>query len=114
MISIGDPDAGSNEVEVTLTAVNGTLTLGSLGGAAGGETLVNSFTAGVQDEYDIAFAADGSYVVVWESSLQDGDLGGIYAQRFDANGVAQGSETLVNTETADRQEQPRRRGGRCR
>jgi len=104
LISIGDPDAGSNEVEVTLTATNGTLTLGSVGGAVDGETLVNSANGNPQTDSDIAFAADGSYVVVWESPFQDGDGEGIYMQRFDASGVALGVETLVNTETADNQQ----------
>ena len=105
LISISDADAGSNEVKVTLEVTNGTLTLGSIGGAVGGETLVNTETANYQIRPDMAFAADGSYVVVWTSSGgQDGELAGVYMQRFDANGVASGGETPVNTETASNQQ----------
>lgn len=37
--------------------------------------------------------------MAWTSAAQDGSSGGIYAQSFDANGVAVGGETLVNTQT---------------
>jgi hypothetical protein len=60
----------------------------------------------VQDEVDIAYAADGSYAVVWTSANSDGDLDGVYYQRYDANGNAIGGETLVNTTTADIQRAP--------
>ena len=49
---------------------------------------------------------DGTFVVVWDSTHQDGDTHGIYAQRYNAAGVAQGSEFLVNTTTADAQTYP--------
>ena len=44
--------------------------------------------------------ASGAYVVSWNNAGQDGGGLGIYAQRFDANGVAQGSEFRVNSTTA--------------
>lgn len=52
------------------------------------ETLVNTFTAGNQilsfsNQNNVAMAADGSYVVTWQSANQDGTGQGIYAQRFD-------------------------------
>jgi hypothetical protein len=50
--------------------------------------------------------ADGDFVVAWTSLSQDGDGDGIYAQRFSAAGVAQGSEFIVNTETMDSQTRP--------
>ena len=40
----------------------------------------------------------GNYVVVWRSYDQDKkNTLGVYGQRFDANGVAQGLEFQVNT-----------------
>jgi hypothetical protein len=48
--------------------------------------------------------ADGNFVVVWSSNGQDGDNWGIYGQRYNAAGVAQGSEFRVNTTTAKEQE----------
>ena len=76
------------------------------GTAVTGEIAVNTTTANDQDDPDITALNGGGFVVVWESSNQDGDQTGIYSQRFDNNGVAQGSETLVNTTTADDQFDP--------
>jgi len=68
------------------------------GAAVGGETLVNSTTAGNQQLPSIASLNDGGYVVAWQSdSNQDGWATGIYTQRYDASGVAVGGETLVNS-----------------
>jgi hypothetical protein len=50
--------------------------------------------------------ADGDFVVAWESAGQDGYALGVFAQRFDAAGVAQGSEFQVNSFTADSQVRP--------
>ena len=47
--------------------------------------------------------ADGDFVVAWQSAGQDGCSYGVYAQRFNAAGVAQGSEFQVNTYTTDNQ-----------
>jgi len=106
-ISIGDADAGASLIEVTLTATNGTITIGDPA-RDGTELLVNTTTFGDQQKVAVAMDASGNLVVVWESAGQDNPDGkkGIYAQRFDANGVAQGSEFLVNTTTADGQQEP--------
>ena len=63
------------------------------------DTLVNTFTTSNQNNPAVAIDADGDFVVTWQSSDQDGDGNGIYAQRYNASGVAQGSEFLVNTFT---------------
>jgi hypothetical protein len=102
-ITVTDPDAGSGEIEVTLSVDTGTLTVNPVV-PMGSETLLNSSVAGTQTEPDIAYAADGSYVAVWQdSSGLDGDLAGVYAQRFDASGAKVGGEFLVNTSTANSQ-----------
>jgi hypothetical protein len=68
------------------------------GNAIGGETLVNTTTLGDQKYPAVAGLSDGGYVVTWESyNLNTGS--DVYAQLFDANGTAIGSETLVNTTT---------------
>src|SRR5688572_7580978 len=66
------------------------------------ETLVNTATANTQETFAQAVASDaaGNYVAVWSSQLQDGTGWGVYAQRFNAAGAAQGSEFRVNTVTA--------------
>lgn len=60
---------------------------------------VNSTTAGNQWLPSVAAASDGSFVVSWESDLQDGSGFGIYAQRYNSAGVAQGGEIQVNSHT---------------
>lgn len=69
----------------------------------GSETLVNSHTAGDQTHPSVAMDNAGDYVAVWTSADQDGSGTGIYAQRFNAAGVTQGSEFRVNTYTTGNQ-----------
>lgn len=71
-----------------------------------GNAIVNSTTANSQQNPDVAADTSGNYVVVWESFGQDGDGYGIYMQRFNSSGVAQGTETLVNSTTSDHQRFP--------
>jgi Ca2+-binding RTX toxin-like protein len=72
----------------------------------GGEIQVNTTTGGDQTNSSVAMDAVGDYVVVWQSDGQDGSGWGIYAQRYDATGAAQGGEFLVNSTTADQQVNP--------
>jgi hypothetical protein len=73
------------------------------GNKVGAEVQVNSFTVGSQSNVDVAMDADGDFVVVWQSSGQDGSGDGIYAQRFTGAGVAAGAEFRVNTATGGNQ-----------
>lgn len=75
------------------------------GVAIGGETLVNTMTAGAQDSPVLAANGNG-FVAVWTSDGQDGSGSGIYMQRFRPNGTPLGSETLVNTTTSGSQYDP--------
>ncbi|WP_395612812.1 beta strand repeat-containing protein, partial [Allosphingosinicella sp.] len=75
------------------------------GAALGGATLINTATAGYQGYPAVTSTSDGGYIVAWQSAGQDGGGFGIYAQRFDASGVAQGTEFRVNTTVAGDQEQ---------
>ncbi|MEY4980123.1 MAG: hypothetical protein RLZZ352_2393, partial [Pseudomonadota bacterium] len=76
------------------------------GNKVGAETLVNTTTSGDQTEPVITTLADGGYVVAWHSLYQDGSDWGVYLQRFDANGIAVGTETQVNNTTSDSQQSP--------
>lgn len=73
------------------------------GAPRGGEFTINTYTTGRQYVFaapsSVASRPDGRFVVVWTSAFQDGDLGGIFAQRFDANGNKAGAEFQVNTTT---------------
>jgi hypothetical protein len=73
------------------------------GAVQGGEFLVNTYTPGWQEVPVVAETADG-FVVVWQSYDQDGDREGVYAQRFDDDGVKVGGEFRVSTFTRGSQE----------
>ncbi len=50
----------------------------------GGELLVNTYTTEDQAATDVASFPDGSFVVVFNSNLEDGSNYGVFAQRFNA------------------------------
>ena len=61
---------------------------------------VNTFEGGTQ-YYSIAAALnDGGFIMTWQSTGQDGDGSGVYAQRYSADGNTVGGEFLVETTTA--------------
>ncbi len=74
--------------------------------AVGGELHFNTHLPGEQGTVAVATDADGDFVAVWMSGGQDGSGYGIYAQRINAAGVAQGVEFRVNTYTVGNQEHP--------
>jgi len=78
----------------------------SAGVAAGAEFLVNTVTASNQYEPRVAMLADGSFVVVWrDDGGRDGSGNAVFAQRYDAAGVAQGGEFRINEYTSGSQYQ---------
>ncbi|MGI9324645.1 MAG: DUF4347 domain-containing protein [Pseudomonadales bacterium] len=74
------------------------------GNPLGGEVQVNTYITNTQIGPTIAMSGDGRYVISWSSTNQDGSGSGIYAQVYDANGIAQGGEFLVNTYTGGNQQ----------
>ncbi|MCA9102486.1 MAG: hypothetical protein KDA63_15095, partial [Planctomycetales bacterium] len=72
------------------------------------EMQVNTFTAGDQRNANVAMDADGDFVIVWESELQDpyDDSSGIFGQRFAANGTPISGEFQVHTSTVGDQVNP--------
>jgi hypothetical protein len=54
----------------------------SLGSPLGTEFQVASYTYSLKDAPAIAGQPDGTFVVVWDSRYQDGELGGVFGQRF--------------------------------
>ncbi len=79
----------------------------SAGGVpAAGEGVVNTFTKGDQLAPSIATAGDGGSVIVWDSVGQDGDIDGIFGQRFDKEGKKLGGEFPLNQTTANEQQRP--------
>ncbi len=102
-ISVSDGQAGSTPIRVDLTVDHGTLGLRQ---TIGPEFAVNTTTANDQMAPAIAVAADGHYVVVWQSDRQDGSKNGVYARVFNADGSARTGEILINNNKTDEQMLP--------
>ena len=79
-------------------------TYDSSGQATSGEFICNGSTAGDQEEPSGAMAADGRFVVAWQS--HHGNDQGVRAQLYAANGAAVGLELEVNTTGTSQQEIP--------
>ena len=71
----------------------------SVGMPVGAEFRVNSATANAQIQPTIVGLSDGGFVVAWSDQYADGSSWGVFAQRYDAHGVARGSQFLVNQTT---------------
>lgn len=69
-------------------------------------TLIETDTAGDQQDPALACNAIGQCVVAWDSVGEDGSLDGIYARRLTAQGVPVGAPFQVNTYTNGRQMKP--------
>jgi len=67
---------------------------------------VNAFTTNSQGFADVAIDANGDFVVTWDGRGGYVDYRGIFARRFNANGVPQGTEFRVNTSPSGGQTQP--------
>jgi Ca2+-binding RTX toxin-like protein len=74
------------------------------GVAQGTPFQINTYTTGKQQFATVAMDTAGDFVVTWtDYGSQDGSLAGVYAQRYNAAGVAQGDEFRVNTATEGNQ-----------
>ena len=68
---------------------------------------VNTYTTGIQTTADVAVDDTGNFIAVWRSDDQDGDSGGVFAQRYDSSGAQLGAEFQVNDRTTGNQMRPR-------
>ena len=64
----------------------------------GAEFLINTTTEGNQYGPSVTALSDGGFVATWFGN-GPGDADGVIGQRFNASGVASGSEFLINTTT---------------
>ncbi|MBK8205281.1 MAG: tandem-95 repeat protein [Planctomycetes bacterium] len=69
-----------------------------------GEFQVNTTFVSSQSDAAVDIDVDGDFVITWTSFGQDGDVNGIFTQRYNNTGVAVGSEFQVNTFTTGAQE----------
>lgn len=73
------------------------------GTAIGGQFLVNTTTAGNQQEPAVAYKPTGDFGIVWSSYNQDGNEYGIYGKLYNNLGAVISPEFLVNDSTAGNQ-----------
>jgi flagellin-like hook-associated protein FlgL len=72
--------------------------------AIGVEFKINTHTSNEQRDIHLASLEGGGFVANWISYNQDGNIWGIYGQRFDSSGNAAGAEFRINTHTANNQQ----------
>ena len=78
----------------------------STGAPVGAEFQVNTHTTDHQNSPSVASGSGGNFVVVWASYVQDGDLDGVFGQRYSGAGASLGAEFRVNTHTTQTQSTP--------
>ena len=79
----------------------------SAGVPIGPEFRVNTVTDSTQGNARVAATGNGGFVVTWEdSSGIDGSGQGVIGQRYDASGLAAGSNFVVNATTSSTQNSP--------
>jgi hypothetical protein len=71
----------------------------SLGLAVGTQFQANTYTTNNQYNPAIDVDASGTFIVLWNSSLQDGDENGVFGQRYDSSGGKIGIDFQINTYT---------------
>ena len=76
------------------------------GATAGNEFQVNTTVTDTQISPSVAMDADGDFVVAWASNWQDGDVNGVIAQRYNADGTVAGNEFQVNSFATNNQKAP--------
>jgi hypothetical protein len=67
---------------------------------------VNTYTTDQQEHPSVASDASGNFLVAWQDRFQDGSGRGVFGQRYDSDGAAQGGEFRVNTFTTGDQRKP--------
>lgn len=75
-------------------------------GAIGDQFVVAEAAGFTDTPAAIAVLADATFTMAWESFQEDGSGFGIFAQRFDSNGVPMSSKVLVNSTTDRDQSAP--------
>jgi hypothetical protein len=76
------------------------------GAPLGAEFRINTYTTGNQLAPEVGADGAGTFMVVWQSTLQDGSGAGVIGQRFAASGAPLGGEFRVNSYTSSDQARP--------
>ena len=103
---------GSSDSDTDGSSIQGQR-FASDGSEVGGEFQVNSYTTGEQVSPEVGVAANGDFVVVWQSTASAVDLSGnaIHGQRYSSDGSTLGVEFLINSYTTSDQSKPSVCGG---
>jgi hypothetical protein len=72
----------------------------------GTEFVVNTYTTDGQEHPAVCCKPDGTFVIVWDSDGNDGNLDGVFGQRYDSTGAPDGTEFQINTYTMNEQKNP--------
>jgi hypothetical protein len=72
----------------------------------GPEFHVNEYTTGFQDSPDVGAALNGSFVIVWRGSAEDGSSDHVRGRRYGTSGVPLAGSFRVNTYTTGSQSNP--------
>ncbi len=75
----------------------------SAGTPQGGNIAVNTYGTGFQMFSSVALDSSGNFVVVWQSTGQDGSDEGVFGQLFDNAGLEVGGEFMINQVTTGSQ-----------
>ncbi len=78
----------------------------SAGTPQGDEFQVNTYWQDDQQLPSVAMSDTGDFVIAWRSEGQDGEYGGVFAQRYNSAGTPLGNEFQVNTYWQDWQDEP--------
>ncbi len=70
------------------------------------EFRANTYTPSAQEAAVLCVQPDGTFLVAWESRRQQSGRYGVYAQRFDADGIAIGGETALGLWNQSHQSRP--------
>jgi large repetitive protein len=76
------------------------------GERVGSEFQVNTYTTDLQQSASVCSADDGNFIVAWHGYGEDGDLFGVFGQRFASDGNAAGTEFQINSYTPGIQSYP--------
>ena len=77
------------------------------GKVKGPQFQVNTFTADNQWRPDAAADQAGNFLIVWETVGEDGDLEGVYTQRYLNTGTKNGAPFRLSVQTANEQTRPK-------
>ena len=73
----------------------------------GSEILVNTASAGLEEQGEVIGLANGTFLVTWRTSLPlDGNSGSVMGRIFDPNGTPVGAQFVVNSQASGTQDMP--------